>query len=190
MERSENNGPRINFLAALVGSLVFLVFLFAVSSCSTLRKLFCNHQRDSVAVRYIDSLRVKDSLRIRDSLFLVPVPVEGSQNIFPSFMPSHLETSLAESDAYVDSLGLHHSLRNKDTSIGVHVPVTEHVVHEEHSTQKDSTHTKYVIKKVEIEKPLSKWKTAQIGAFWYLCGALALCLLWIFRKPLLKLLQL
>jgi len=190
MERSENNNPRIDFLAALVGSLVFLVFLFAVSSCSALRQLFCDRQRDSVAVRYIDSLRVKDSLRIRDSLFLVPIPVEGSQNIFPSFMPSHLETSLAESDAYVDSLGLHHSLRNKDTSIGVHVPVTEHVVHEEHTAQKDSIRTEYTIKEVEVEKPLTKCQTAKIGAFWYLCGALALCLLWIFRKPLLKLLKL
>ena len=42
-------------------------------------------------------------------------------------------------------------------------------------------------KVVEVDKPLSKWKAAQIGAFWYLCGALLLCLLWIFRKPLIKL---
>lgn len=42
-------------------------------------------------------------------------------------------------------------------------------------------------KVVEVEKPLSKWKSAQIEAFWYLCGALLFCLLWIFRKPLIKL---
>lgn len=44
-------------------------------------------------------------------------------------------------------------------------------------------------KVVEVEKPLSRWKSAKIASFWYLCGALLLCLLWIFRKPLLKLLK-
>ena len=43
---------------------------------------------------------------------------------------------------------------------------------------------------VEVEKPLSRWKSAKIASFWYLCGALLLCLLWIFRKPLLKLIKL
>lgn len=42
------------------------------------------------------------------------------------------------------------------------------------------------IKEVKVEKPLSWWRKFQIGAFWGLCGALTLCLLWIFRKPLLK----
>lgn len=41
----------------------------------------------------------------------------------------------------------------------------------------------------KIEKPLSWWQKARIGAFWWLCGALVLALLWIFRKPLLSLLK-
>ena len=41
----------------------------------------------------------------------------------------------------------------------------------------------------KVEKPLSWWKKARIGAFWWLCGALVLALLWIFRKPLLSLLK-
>lgn len=41
----------------------------------------------------------------------------------------------------------------------------------------------------KVEKPLSKWKKARIGAFWWLCGALVLALCWIFRKPLLSLLK-
>lgn len=41
----------------------------------------------------------------------------------------------------------------------------------------------------KVEKPLSWWQKARIGAFWWLCGALALALLWIFRKPLLSLLK-
>lgn len=41
----------------------------------------------------------------------------------------------------------------------------------------------------KVEKPLSWWQKARIGAFWWLCGALALALLWIFRKPLLSMLK-
>lgn len=41
----------------------------------------------------------------------------------------------------------------------------------------------------KVEKPLSWWQNARIGAFWWLCGALVLALLWIFRKPLLSLLK-
>lgn len=45
-------------------------------------------------------------------------------------------------------------------------------------------------KLVEVEKPLSAWKTLQIRAFWWLCGAVLLLLLWAFRKPILKLIKL
>lgn len=41
----------------------------------------------------------------------------------------------------------------------------------------------------KVEKPLSWWQKARIGAFWWLCGALVLALCWIFRKPLLSLLK-
>ena len=46
------------------------------------------------------------------------------------------------------------------------------------------------IKEVKVEKPLSAWKSAKMGAFWWLVAALGAALLWIFRKPLLKLLKL
>lgn len=42
---------------------------------------------------------------------------------------------------------------------------------------------------VEMEKPLAKSKQLKMDAFWWLIGALALCLLWIFRKPILKLIK-
>lgn len=43
-------------------------------------------------------------------------------------------------------------------------------------------HTKIV----EVEKPLSGWRKWQIGAFWWLCGAVVLLLLWTFRKFIFK----
>lgn len=45
------------------------------------------------------------------------------------------------------------------------------------------------IKEVKIEKPLSWAQRLKIRAFWWLFGALALLLLWVFRKPLLKLMN-
>ena len=43
---------------------------------------------------------------------------------------------------------------------------------------------------VRVEKPLSAWKSAKLGAFWWLITALVAALLWIFRKPLLRLIGL
>jgi len=43
------------------------------------------------------------------------------------------------------------------------------------------------VKEVQVEKPLSAWKTAKIGAFWWLVAAVLLLLVWTFRKSLLKL---
>ena len=45
------------------------------------------------------------------------------------------------------------------------------------------------IKEVEVSKPLSWWENAKIRAFWYLLGAVLLLLLYVFRKPLLKLIR-
>ena len=38
------------------------------------------------------------------------------------------------------------------------------------------------IKEVPVEQPLSWWESFKLGAFWYLCGAILLLLLWTFRK--------
>lgn len=45
------------------------------------------------------------------------------------------------------------------------------------------------IKEVEVSKPLSWWENAKILAFWYLFGAVLLLLLYVFRKPLIKLIR-
>lgn len=38
------------------------------------------------------------------------------------------------------------------------------------------------IKEVPVMQPLSGWQSFKIAAFWYLCGAILLLLLWTFRK--------
>ena len=49
--------------------------------------------------------------------------------------------------------------------------------------------TALVLQPYPIEKPISGWKQTQIKAFWWLAGALLAALVWIFRKPLRKLLR-
>lgn len=42
---------------------------------------------------------------------------------------------------------------------------------------------------VYTTQPLTKWQNAKIRAFWYLVAGLIAALLWIFRKPLLRILK-
>ena len=59
----------------------------------------------------------KDSLVVRTELVGVAIPIENHSIVTPT-KKSHLETSVAESDAEIDSLGLlHHTLTNKKDSL-------------------------------------------------------------------------
>ena len=167
------------FIFVIVMCLMVVACLAMLVSCGTPGHLPTSQTniKDSTVVN------VRDSVVIRDSLVLVPMPVESSQNLLPEYVPSHLESSVAESDAWVDSLGLHHTLKNKDKPIEVHVPVTEHIVTTD-TTQSQETATNNT-EYVEVEKELSWWQKFRIGAFWWLCGGIALLsliLVFAFRK--------
>ena len=57
----------------------------------------------------------KDSLYVHTEFVNIPIPVENHSIVTPT-KKSHLETSVAESDAEIDTLGmLHHTLTNKDS---------------------------------------------------------------------------
>lgn len=123
----------------------------------------------------------RDSTAWRDSLLHVPVPEGKDHAIVSSRDTSHLETSVAESTAYVDSTGrLHHTLTNKPTSIPYQVKIPVRYIFNGVVHSRVETLTKYV----KVEKPLSWWQSLKIGAFWWLLAGLILCLAYIFRKPL------
>ena len=70
--------------------------------------------------RYLPSSNIKivskDSLVVHTELVSVAIPLESHSIITKS--KSHLETSVAESDAEIDNLGLlHHTLVNKKDSL-------------------------------------------------------------------------
>ena len=86
----------------------------------------------------------KDSLVVRTELVSVAIPLESHTIVTPT-KKSHLETSLAESDAEIDSLGmLHHTLVNKKDSISTKIQYIDKIVY------RDSIE----IKEVPVEKPV------------------------------------
>ena len=84
-------------------------------------------QKDSVSVV------IKESVIYRDTTIYVEVPVEVIKEVLPDADTSHLETSLAVSDAWLANGKLNHTLMHKsDARIEQTIPVPEK------HTQKDS----------------------------------------------------
>ena len=85
----------------------------------------------------------KDSLVVQTKLLSVAIPNESHSIITKS--KSHLETSVATSDAEIDSLGLlHHTLVNKKDSIKTKIQYIDKIVY------KDSID----VREVPVEKPV------------------------------------
>ena len=100
--------------------------------------------------RYIPASNIKiiskDSLVVHTELVGVAIPLESHSIITKS--KSHLETSVAESDAEIDSLGLlHHTLVNKKDSLKSKIQYVDKIVY------RDSIETKEVPVPVEVKVP-------------------------------------
>ena len=99
--------------------------------------------------KYLPSSNIKivskDSLVVHTELVSVAIPNESHSIITKK--KSHLETSVAESDASIDSLGmLHHTLTNKKDSIKTKIQYVDKIVY------RDSIETKEV--PVEVKVPV------------------------------------
>ena len=159
---------------------MILAFCATLGSCSP--KILPSHNDN---IQHKDSTSV--NVTVRDSLIYVPVPLEKDQVIAHIGDTSKLETSIAQSTAYIGNDGfLYHSLENKSKErLPAIVPITTKVIYAGVSHIEAHTLTKYV----EVEKPLSGWKLFQIRAFWWLLLALGAALLYIFRKPVLAIIK-
>ena len=115
--------------------IVILAFYGLISGCSSPRYISSSNTR----------IVSKDSLVIHTELISVALPLESHSIITKS--KSHLETSVATSDAEIDSLGLlHHTLANKKDSLKREIQYVDKIV------CKDSIITKEV--PVEIKVPV------------------------------------
>ena len=114
---------------------LILAFYGLISGCSSPRYISSSNMR----------IVSKDSLIVHTELVSIALPLESHSIITKS--KSHLETSVAESDAEIDSLGmLHHTLVNKKDSISTKIQYIDKIVY------RDSIETKEV--PVEVPVPI------------------------------------
>lgn len=138
MEAPGSTGWKAILTAIVLG----LILLLALTGCcrKTSAPPSVSHSNQQ------DSIREKVVVRIDTVKITVPVeiPVERIVNVLPDKDTSNLETSMAVSTAFIDSLGfLHHTLDNKaqtiETPVDVTVPVTETTHEEYHNDEKSDT---------------------------------------------------
>ena len=114
---------------------LILAFYGLISGCSSPRYLPSSNMR----------IVSKDSLVVHTELVSIALPLESHSIITKS--KSHLETSVAVSDAEIDSLGLlHHTLVNKKDSISTKIQYVDKIVY------RDSVEVREV--PVEVKVPV------------------------------------
>lgn len=140
-----------------------LVGLFSIEGCGTTRYVNMNNNKDVVKR---DSLIIKDSTRVIDSIVYVKIPREKVMDIISQIDTSRLETSIAESVAYVDtaSLMIIHSLENKDTVVEKEIIYKDRYITQEKVVYRDSVVTKEIPVEVTVEK------TKYPKTYWWLLG--------------------
>lgn len=141
-----------------------LVLLAVATGCGLCKHLPTEvNIKDSTVVNYFDSTVIS----IKDSTVFVQLPAEESSAVLPDGYHSHVQTSLAESDAWVSDGLLHHTIRNRsDYQLPVVVPITTTAT----VIRQDSNHTgltqRTAIK--EVERKLTWWQRFRIGSFFWL----------------------
>ena len=165
------------FFAIFITELVIAVIsiLFLLPSCSP---KVIEHVRTEYKTEY------RDSTVYRDSLVYITLPAESSTNHLALGDKSHLETSVAESDAWVDSTGLHHTIANKRDPLPFHLTYPERTI----VASATSNHSEILTRYVKIPKELTWWQRFRLSVFPWLLGAVVLLALWTCRKWLVRLL--
>ena len=170
----DNSGMWRDVVATLIIVLAIAAVVCWATGCSTVKYVD----------REVEKVVYRDSVAWRDTTLYVPIPLGKDQAIVSTTDTSRLETSVAKSEAFVNGEGqICHTLENKRGSLEAVVKVPSKTVWIE--TTSETTHT---VSKTEYrDKPLSWWKKLKIDAFWPLCVAVLLLLVWTFRKLIIKL---
>ena len=144
--KTEMSNYTKKFLICLI-----LAFYGLISGCSSPRYIPASNIK----------IIAKDSLVIHTELISVAIPLESHTIVTPT-KKSHLETSVATSDAEIDSLGLlHHTLVNKKDSLKSKIQYVDKIVY------RDSIVTKEVPVPVEVKVPyVPKFHQFTFILFW------------------------
>lgn len=150
-------------IAALLGVIVLL------GGCA--RKVYAPMESETVIqTRYVERI---DTVEVE-----VEVPAQSASNVTTD-TASHLETDVAESDAWLDSLGrLHHTLDNKPGKLPARVPVKSH--------ERDSIVWRDRPVPYPVERELSRWESIKMDFGGFAIGAVAavicVAVVWLIRK--------
>lgn len=130
---------------------LFISILLALAGCSSQRHAMTTDTT-------VDSVKVvvQEKTIYRDTVIFVEVPVESDKAILPMADTSHLETSMAISDAWLSEGRLNHTLINKDVNIKKPIKVPE--VHKDIQTDHVVNRVVEKVVEVEVEKELNKWQ--------------------------------
>lgn len=137
------------------------------------RKVYVPVEGETVIeTRYIE--------RVDTVTVTVPVPAQSVENVTAD-TTSHLETDVARSDCWLDSLGrLHHTLENKPVELPAQVPVK--------SYERDSIVYRDRPVPYSVERGLTRWEQTKMDFGGFALGAVAVGLvtagvsLWRRRK--------
>lgn len=161
------------------------VLAFVMSACHSSRNAIpltpiIVNNTDSVRTEYIEKVRI-DTL-----IITVPVPAESAlQTVKDS--TSHVETSLAESDAWINPDGtLGHYIRNKDTALNAEALISVKETQTNNKSEKIREVPVQYPEPVYIEREFTKWESFRLNAFWYIFSIAIAGIVWIFRKILIK----
>lgn len=139
----------------------------------------CATPYEAVEVFDAELVHIKDSIRFRDSLVLVPVPEGADKAKLPDTDTSFLQTSMAESEAFVKDGVLHHSLRNRSEAV---IPIRITIPERIRTEEKGLTRYLKQVERIEVEKELSRWQRFLQGIGYAVLIAGALWLAWKLSK--------
>ena len=170
---------------------IYLIPLLVLTSCHT------NKQAQTlppapIVLSNSDSVRVETIIKTEyvPVRVEVPVPQQSVNNIVFETDTSHIETDIAESNAWIRPDGtLYHDPTNQPVKLSGEAYVPQTTTENNNEAVKTKEIPVPQPYPVYVEKSLSKSEQFKLSAFWYLVGATLIAGAYIFRKPFLKLVR-
>lgn len=153
---------KLVYIASLIGSLGLILLLTLTGCCRKTAappSVSVHEKQDSIREVIVERV-----VHVHDSVPVL-IPVEKIINVLPDIDTSTLETSMAVSTAFIDSMGfLHHSLDNKARTIFAPVDLDVAVA----DTSREEYHNEVSADTVYLSVPaqLSKGQKFLIKAGW------------------------
>lgn len=162
---------------------ILFICLLALVGCKTGEQ--AQSLMQPVTLNNTDSVNVEKVIRTLyvPTLAEIDIPRQVETNATPDDS-SHVETDMAYSDAWIRDGMLHHTIANKQGKYKTEAFVpqtTEKINREAVVTKEIPVPQPYPI---EVERELTMMEQMKLAAFWYLVGAVVVCVCLLFRKPL------